>query len=169
MITVLAATYQESQRFGRRAGLGRVHTIASAEHAMGLSFDIVLELPSFQDRRDRHAIDSVIARGARRWAPTIRMLIDPEQYAEVMADPALPEAYPAGPDEVEGQTTIADEVALAEADRMRRLSAFEQGGPVVERTAPTPDLEQAVADAGTRPVEAPEPEFKPRSRARRKP
>ena len=159
MITVLAATYQESQRFGRRAGLGRVHTIASAEHAMGLSFDIVLELPSFQDRRDRHAIDSVIARGARRWAPTIRMLIDPEQYAEVMADPALPEAYPAGP----------DEVALAEADRMRRLSAFEQGGPVVERTAPTPDLEQAVADAGTRPVEAPEPEFKPRSRARRKP
>lgn len=159
MITVLAATYQEAMQFGHRAGLGRVQTVVSAARSQGLVFETVLELPSYANRRDRFAIDSVIARAGRRWAPTVRMLIDDEQYAEVMAIPAKPEAFPV-------QTTIDDQVALAEADRMRRLSAFEQGGPVVERTAPTPDLEQAVADAGTRPVEPPEPEFKPRSRKR---
>ena len=165
MITVLAATYQESQQFGRRAGLGRVHTIANAEHAQGLTFDVVLELPSYAARRDRHAIDSVIARGARRWSPTVRMLIDDDQYAEVMAIDAKPE-----PLEPTQHDRIVAGMAASEADRLRRIAAFEaQQGDVVPRTAPTPSLVQAEADAGTRPVEPPEPEFKPRSRKRTKP
>ena len=97
--------------------------------------------------------------------PVIEMYIeDPREFRPAKPAPddasiARPEPLPG--DQVPGQTTVDEQVALAAADRIQRVQA-------IDRTAPATSLEQAVADSPKTPdaVTPTKAGYKPRSRKR---
>lgn len=157
MIVVFAPNYAAGARYLAAVGI-RGTVIAVADRLGGIRPSVILELPGYERRPDRFAFESRI----RYVKPEpVRMLIDQEAYDEAMSPaPARPEPH---------QTTIDDQVALAETDRLRRMSAFDaqpaETAVIAGRTAGVSSETQAEADAGVRPAES---VFKPRSRAKKK-
>jgi hypothetical protein len=106
-------------------------------------------------------MDSVL-----RYNEAPRMLVDPEDFRPARPAPvedaavARPEPLPG--DQVPGQTTIDDQIALAGADRLARVQAID-----ASLTADHTSAEQVIADA-PKTTEAEKPGYKPRSRARKR-
>lgn len=166
-IVILAATYREGRQFATDVGLGMSAIVpVDASRLAGLRPSVILELPSYATRPDRFAIEATLMRTYEKvGAPVIEMFIeDPRAFRPVPDDASIakPEALPG--DQVPGQTTVTEQVALAEADRLRRVSAIET---TAVATSPT----QAAADAPKTPEAQLPPKptgYQPRSRARKK-
>lgn len=164
-IVILAADYREGRRFAGDIGLGMGAIVpVDASRLAGLRPSVILELPSYAHRRDRHAMEAVLQRQyVKMGAPVIEMFIeDPLEFRPApAADASVAKAEPLPGDQVPGQTTVDEQVALAAADRLRGLAA-------IETTAVATSEVQAVADAPKTPEAQtpPKPGYKPRSRKR---
>ncbi len=158
-IIILSADYREGRRFAADAGYGMSAIVpVDASRLQGLRPTAIIELPSFARRRDRHAMESMI-----RFSDAPRMLVDPADYRPAPVAPeSVAKAEPLPGDEVPGQTTIDEQVALAAADRLAGVAA-------IDLTAGHSSPTQVVADAPKTPdaVKPPRPTgYKPRSRKR---
>lgn len=165
-IVILSADYREGRRFAADIGLGMGAIVpVDASRLRGLRPSIILELPSYATRRDRHAMESVMMRAyPKTGAPVIEMYIeDPESFRPAPVDDASvarPEPLPG--DQVPGQTTIDEQVALAATDRIARVQA-------IDLTAGHTSVEQVTADAPKTEAAQTPPKptgYKPRSRKR---
>lgn len=76
-IVVLASNRLEASEYIKRAGLPKGRAVgASSAHAIeGVTFHEIHELPGFAKRRDRHAVESVLRRGRKRYAKVERIQV----------------------------------------------------------------------------------------------
>lgn len=105
MLTVLAGTNIEGRRLLADLGI-RGGVVFDRASAMGRRWDVVLELPSWSSNPARHAVESVL----RYERDICRMLVEPAER---------PAPAPAAPH----QTTIEEQIALAESDPAPEPSA----------------------------------------------
>jgi hypothetical protein len=147
-VVILAGSYSEGRKAAAVMGFGnRAIVPVDAQRLLGLRPTAILELPSFTERRDRHAFDSVLQ---PRYSVVPRMLLEPADFRPPVTESDEP-----------GQTTIDEQIALAEVDRIARLEAIE--------TAGHSSAQQVAADAPAPTSETPPSTgYKPRSRARTK-
>jgi hypothetical protein len=166
-IVILAGDYREGRRFAADIGLGMGAVVpVDASRLNGIAPTVILELPSYATRRDRFAMEAVLQRSyAKIGRPVIEMFIeDPLEFrpaAPAADDASVAKPEPLPGDQVPGQTTVDEQVALAAADRITRVAA-------IDRTAPATSVEQAVADSPKTPdaVTPTKTGYKPRSRKR---
>jgi hypothetical protein len=133
-ILILSGSYSEGRRFASRVGIRFPIVPANAGSLDGTRPHVILELPSFSGRPDRHAMNSALSRriSFSRGVDVIHMYIDAETLAFLERAPETDEP---------GQTTIDEQLALTETDRLRRLAAFEDdGGPAEPESKPAPPL-----------------------------
>ncbi len=164
-IVILAGDYREGRRFAGDIGLGMGAIVpVDASRVAGLRPSVILELPSYANRRDRHAMEAVMQRAYPKvGAPVIQMFIeDPEAYRPARVDDAsVAKAEPLPGDQIPGQTTVDEQVALAATDRIVRVQAID-----ASLTAEHSSVEQVVADAPKTPAAEKPAGYKPRSRKR---
>lgn len=106
-LTVLAGSYLEGRRFLAAHGL-RGSVVFSGQSALGRRFDVVLELPGYANNRSRFGVEGLLRGQATRF-PVVRMLIPADQVPTRAIAGEAP-----GRDEMSGQTTIEQQIRIAE-------------------------------------------------------
>lgn len=164
-IVILAGDYREGRRFAADIGLGMGAIVpVDASRVQGLRPSVILELPSYATRRDRHTMEAVMQRAYPKvGAPVIQMFIeDPASYRPApVEDATVAKAEPLPGDQVPGQTTVDDQIALASADRIVRVAAID-----ASLTADHSSPAQVVADAPKTTTAEKPAGYKARSRKR---